>query len=119
MNPFDRATDARDKVYLIIGSIYDGDIIFPMPSYTPKLININREVTLRIVHITDSLDHVMYRSALPGSSFIDRFNPNRWSDPPIVTYLPGRTSFRTESGHPTTWQTPGTPVLALNYGVDY
>ncbi|KAH7232829.1 heterokaryon incompatibility protein-domain-containing protein [Fusarium tricinctum] len=108
MTSFARATDARDKVYSLIGLTYDGDIIFPIPSYTPKLIDINREATLRIVQITDSLDHVMCRSTPPGSWVIDWFNPKTWSDPRIVTYLAGQASFRTESGRPTTWQTSGT-----------
>lgn len=81
MSAFARSSDVRDKVYGLMGLTYDGAIIFPAPSYTRELWDINAEATLRLIRLKKSLDHMVFRSVRPGFWFIDWFNPKaRWDE---------------------------------------
>ncbi|UPL03094.1 hypothetical protein LCI18_014028 [Fusarium solani-melongenae] len=107
MASYSKATDARDKVYSLMGLTYDGAIMFPTPSYGRELDDINREATLRLVQIKNTLDHIVFRSVPPGSWVIDWFNPGTWSNSRALAYLMGETRFNTWYGSLRVWAASG------------
>ncbi|KAH6991206.1 heterokaryon incompatibility protein-domain-containing protein [Ilyonectria sp. MPI-CAGE-AT-0026] len=98
MTSFARSTDARDKVYGLMGLTYDGSIIFPTPSYGSDIRRVNEDATLRVIRLERSLDTIVFRSKSPRSWLVDWFDSETWLDPRVVSYLDGTMEFRSRNG---------------------
>ncbi|KAI2636054.1 heterokaryon incompatibility protein-domain-containing protein [Xylaria nigripes] len=68
----------RDRVFGLLGLAHDGAYLVPVPSYTVSEDQINRDMTIRLVRTTGSLDIVISKPLGMDTWYPNWFDPRYW-----------------------------------------
>ncbi|VUC21588.1 unnamed protein product [Clonostachys rosea] len=75
-----KASEPRDRIYAILGVTSNGNILVPVPNYSQSDSAVNRDITVRMIERTKSLDFVIFKHGAVGPWWHDWFSPESFSD---------------------------------------
>ncbi|CAH0044788.1 unnamed protein product [Clonostachys solani] len=75
-----RASEPRDRIYAILGVTSNGNILVPFPNYSLPDSAVNRDITVRMIQRTKSLDFVIFKHGEVGPWSHDWFSPKSFCD---------------------------------------